>query len=351
MTAFVIGDDEWRQMRKVDHLARDLYSALRRRMDFATGIVGDASTGAAAVSWYALREDTELEGRPGVKGGKPSEQQLRRRMTQLEKFGLVESIGNSLRLKFRLLLARTVSHVPKKAEGGSVAPESGGNANAGKESEGYSQGNSKPKAITHLNSGKTLKTSPPTPPSLRAGGAAPQIESPAAAPQTIDNPPDETPPANQGSSHSEQRPQSATVGRKGRLAGEGVAKRSLAWQPHLAWPVDLTDAQRARIARSLEEAPEGLREVVMDEWRGRNEAGALDNPFGWLTWCAKQAATPGWAPTYAPAVCARREMASRVLASQAEADAKLQAVLAKYPTGPLPKGMLAKISRALRSRM
>lgn len=114
MTAFVIDDNEWMLMRRVDHLARDLYVALRRRMDFATGIVGDDP---AAVSWWALREDTELEGRPGVRGCKPTEQQLRRRVAQLEKVGLVESIGNKLRLKFRLLAARKLSRAQKSRRG------------------------------------------------------------------------------------------------------------------------------------------------------------------------------------------------------------------------------------------
>ena len=36
MTTIAISDGEWAAMRKVDHLARDLYVALRRRMDFTT---------------------------------------------------------------------------------------------------------------------------------------------------------------------------------------------------------------------------------------------------------------------------------------------------------------------------
>ncbi|XLV72733.1 hypothetical protein ACKZDW_09060 [Ralstonia syzygii subsp. celebesensis] len=112
---FLTSNAEWQALRAVDHLARDLYLALRRCMDFRTGIVGGPHK---AISWQALREDCEVPGRPGVRCYRPSEMQLRRRVEQLEKCGLVRRISVGLSLQFRMLMAKTDSSVQKKAEGG-----------------------------------------------------------------------------------------------------------------------------------------------------------------------------------------------------------------------------------------
>lgn len=112
--AFVITGDEWQALAAVDHLACRLYLVLRRCMDFRTGVVGGPLK---AISWQALREHTEVPGRPGVRYFRPTEQQLRRRVEQLEKCGLLRRISEGLTLKFRMLLARTDSCVPKKPEG------------------------------------------------------------------------------------------------------------------------------------------------------------------------------------------------------------------------------------------
>jgi hypothetical protein len=102
------------------------------------------------------------------------------------------------------------------------------------------------------------------------------------------------------------------------------------------------------VARNLAIAPEALREQVMDEWRGRCEAGDLKNPYGWLAYCAREAAKPGWVPTYAAAVRERRERAVHVLASHEVADAALRARIADIPAGPPPKGALAQLTKLAR---
>lgn len=157
----LINNEEWQHLRAVDHLARDLYHAIRKRMDFRTGIVGDIK---ARVSWQGFREDTEVIGRPGVKTIKPSEAQLRRRVAQLAKAGLIEVISTDQYLRFRLLLATRLSRAPKKAVGppsGLPVPANQGPA----QGSGVIHNESSAKADTHQESPvNTLKPTPPNPP-------------------------------------------------------------------------------------------------------------------------------------------------------------------------------------------
>lgn len=322
MTAFVIDDNEWMLMRRVDHLARDLYVALRRRMDFATGIVGDDP---AAVSWWALREDTELEGRPGVRGCKPTEQQLRRRVAQLEKVGLVESIGNKLRLKFRLLAARKLSRAQKKAGGGAIALEVAGNANADKDFEGGAKDGSEPKAGTHPSSGFKSLNPPPTP-----SGDGPIDPAPLGAGQES-NPSDETPTEHKGLSPSEKR-QRRSRAEKGELA-EGRSARELAWETHLKWPTDIEDRQRAYIARSTLGMTKMLAQRVLDEWHGAHKAKVIRgaSPWPYFRTLLRNAKELGdaWEAKFADQIAAARANAIAVAASAAAEEAAHQARLAE----------------------
>lgn len=320
MTAFVIDDHEWALMRKVDHLGRDLYIALRRRMDFATGIVGGSA--GAAVSWYALREDTELEGRPGVRGCKPTEQQLRRRVAQLEKVGLVESIGNKLRLKFRLLAARTLSLAQKKAGGGSNAPQSAGKGKPDKGSGSYSQGSSVLKADTHPYSGFKTLTPPPTPSGDGHIDPAPSGQE--------GNPPDEKPSGRARRSSSERRQRGATAD-KGELA-EGRSFRDLAWEERLRWPTGIEDAQRAYIARTLRGMTPEMGQRVLDEWHGAMKAKVIrgHSPWPYFNTLVRNAKELGdaWEAKYADAVAAARATALAVEASNRANDAAFLAKMA-----------------------
>lgn len=318
MTAFVIDDQEWALMRKVDHLARDLYLSLRRRMDFATGVVG---VDGAAVSWWALREDTELEGRPGVRGCKPSEQQLRRRISQLEKVGLVASIGSNLRLKFRLLAARTISLAQKKAGGGSIASGNDVNTSAGNDSETYSQDSSESKADTHPFSGFKSLNPPPTP-----SGDGEVDPDPLGAVQA-NNPSDEKPTERQRRVPSEKRQRKAKA-EKGELA-EGRSAKEIAWEAHLKWPTGIADAQRAYIARSTLGMTKTLAQRVLDEWHGAYEAGVIKAKSPWpyynrLLLNAKELGD-AWEAKYADKIAAARANAIAVAASVAAGEAAHQA--------------------------
>jgi hypothetical protein len=72
------------------HLAQVLYFVLRQRMDLSTGKVGSKPL----VSWRGLAEWAYQEPHPGMKGGTPSPQQMRRSAVWLVKRGLVRMLSN-----------------------------------------------------------------------------------------------------------------------------------------------------------------------------------------------------------------------------------------------------------------
>lgn len=339
MTTIAISDGEWAAMRKVDHLARDLYVALRRRMDFTTGIVGGPH---AAVSWWALREDTELEGRPGVKACKPTEQQLRRRVGQLEKVGLVQPIGTKLRLRFRLLLAHTGSFVQKKAGGGAVGGRDAGQAKRDKAKRAYPQGSSKPKADTHQESGKTVTH--PNPSHVPEGLETSEYPAPHACGAGGELDPQQFP--DPGQRLSEERQQGAAGGGDGpaaRLAVEGAGS-TVAWREDLHWPVGLSVEQRAYLARTLAPVGETLAQRVLDEWRGALRAGAIADPWGYFHGLLRNAKKQGgaWVAVHADKIAEARRVVRERDAQQAAADAKYQASLGAASGPPAGEGGIAR---------
>lgn len=366
---FLISDPEWLAKRQVDHLARDLYDALRRAMDFETGIVGGPAKG---ISWWSLREDTEVPGRPGVKAYKPSEQQLRRRMAQLEKAGLVESIGTKLRLKFRLLLARTSSLASKKADTGTTAPGAAAKAKPVKRARAYPQGNNEAKAGTHLVSGKT-KTQPKPPrvseadvgthvarverdipiPGAQALQLAADDNPEAGAVETgIDLAPhacgaggEQEPPTAPTETQrlSEERQQGIQGGGDGpsaRLAGgEGFE-----WQDHRAWPMRLDKGTRRKLANELQSLGKKQGQRVLDEWRGAMQAGGVQDHWAYFYALLRKAEEQGdaWVTVYADKIALAREVVQRRLAEQKARDAAFAATLDGNARPPSKRGELRR---------
>lgn len=79
-----------------------LYVCLRRRMDFATGLVGAAT----AVSWWALREDMHVAAGQGRgESGTPTERMVEKKIERLIALGLVERKTMYRRLMFLLPIA------------------------------------------------------------------------------------------------------------------------------------------------------------------------------------------------------------------------------------------------------
>lgn len=345
MASIKLNQSELDALAGLGHAAFRLYvAAIRPRMDFTTGYVGRR----VGISWQALREWMYVEPRPGVKAVTHTESMVRRLVKQLVKNGLLREIGDRFRIAFSCPLADKGSFAQKKADRGPTPLRKGSKANTDNDFGDVPVFAENERADTHLESGFYPKNSPPTPPALRAGGAEQQVaqESPTAPPD--DNPLDETPAAQPRHQPSEQRHGFATaVGIS--LLSEGGAKRVLSWEPHLAWPVRLTRDQRAMVQRNLAIAPENMRDTVMDEWRGRVEAGGVKSPFAWLAHCAREACKPGWAPTYATLVREQRLRAVHVLAQHQAADDEMRQKVGSLPEGKTPKGVLAKLTKLTRA--
>ncbi|MGA4006005.1 hypothetical protein ACI2VR_07165 [Ralstonia nicotianae] len=305
---FLTSNAEWQALRLVDHLARDLYLALRRCMDFRTGIVGGPHK---AISWQALREDCEVPGRPGVRCFRPTEQQLRRRAEQLEKCGLVRRISVGLCLQFRMLMAKTDSCVQKKAGGGTRGEKKPKRLSTGAVERGLSTSSGLRKADTHPNPGKTTNPSSPPFDALTEEEGADLHPSP-----PVDA---SIPVAGAGHEHqpSEQRRRDAESvgdGPAGQLA-EGQQGDGQQWSPVLAWPGRIALHERAAYAHQLACLPHLVRQRVLDEWVGAMETGKIVKPGKFFESLVGRARSPGWLPDHADAVAARRAQARSAAAA------------------------------------
>ncbi|WP_410498134.1 hypothetical protein [Chitinibacter sp. S2-10] len=104
MSRYMINDVESDALAGLAHIPFRLYHALRKRMDFRTGRVGERPK----VSYQALREDLYIEpcqGRTGDESGSPSVEALRHALRILIRVGLVTVIPADRQLIFSLVLA------------------------------------------------------------------------------------------------------------------------------------------------------------------------------------------------------------------------------------------------------
>lgn len=334
---FLTSNAEWQALRAVDHLARDLYLALRRCMDFRTGIVGGPHK---AISWQALREDCEVPGRPGVRCYRPSEMQLRRRVEQLEKCGLVRRISVGLSLQFRMLMAKTDSCVQKKAEGGARGEKKPKHTSTGAGERRLSTERTSRKADTHPNPGKTTNPSSPPFDALTDEEEVDIDPSPPADPAI---PADD---AEHGHRLSEQRRREAKSvgdGPAGRLA-DGKPSDGPQWSPVLAWPQRIPLHERAAVAHQLSALPHATRQRVLDEWDGAMDTGKIVQPWKFFESVVAKARWPGWLPDHADAVAARREQA-RAVASVVR---RQRAIPAGAGAGPVGSQAVAHIRNMLK---
>ncbi|RLK45962.1 hypothetical protein [Cupriavidus plantarum] len=322
--AIRINRSEELALRYVDHLARCLYMALRWSMNFKTGVVGSQEK---AISWQSLREDTEVPGRPGFKAIRPSEQQLRRRAKQLEKYGLLRDIGTQLRLGFQCLLADTDNAARKKADTGSIAPQIARNGKRGKPKRAYPQSGSAPKADTHQDPGnfsslpnpshacgaEGMNVQPPTP-AAREGELDPQLRH------------------SDGGEPSEERHEAAgAVGE--RRHSENEREPTIRWQAHLAWPQGLVPEHRAEVARKLAGLSLADQQRVLDELQGMSEVTTIRSWWKALSFMIGKAKVVGWEPEHAERVCLRREQRRAELEAQAQAAAEADARRTAAPEG------------------
>ncbi|MDB0572230.1 hypothetical protein LBW59_15825 [Ralstonia solanacearum] len=335
--AFVITGEEWQALAAVDHLACRLYLVLRRCMDFRTGVVGGPIK---AISWQALREHTEVPGRPGVRHFRPSEQQLRRRVEQLEKCGLLRRISEGLTLKFRMLLARTDSCVQKKAGGGTRGEKKPEKASLGAGSRQGGAGRRAAKADTHPFPGNTYN--PSSPPRLKQceeeGRDASQTEPgcDAVEPGAVDA---------QRHQLSEQPHRDAGAvgdGPAGRLAEGEDGERP--WSPVLAWPRRIPMHERVAVAHQLAALPRDRWQRVLDEWEGSMDGGQIKRPWLFFESLVAKASGPGWVPEFADRVRGAREQQARAGAAlQAQRQAPVEVPPAVAGFSPTVQRMRAQM--------
>lgn len=111
MPAFQINDDEREALRGLPMLAREIYVfGLRPFMDFGSGVVGVKR----GVSWKSIAEELYVEPHQGIKGGEPTEKELRRALAWLQRSGLVGPNQADRRLVFELQLATRDQSARKK---------------------------------------------------------------------------------------------------------------------------------------------------------------------------------------------------------------------------------------------
>lgn len=111
MPSFQINDDEREALRGLPMLAREIYVfGLRPFMDFGSGVVGIKR----GVSWKSIAEELYVEPHQGIKGGEPTEKELRRALAWLQRSGLVGPNQADRRLIFELQLATRDQSARKK---------------------------------------------------------------------------------------------------------------------------------------------------------------------------------------------------------------------------------------------
>lgn len=310
---------------------------IRPRMDYRTGVVGRT----VAISYQAIKEWTERHARPGVRFFAYSRDQIRRLVDQLVNLGLVRKEGGHRELVLRCLLADTDNCAQKKAAKVSPYPAGANQASLDKGKQAVGKTARAPKAAPHPESG--LKTSPPTPSRLRREEDGKAIDPPAPAVREDDKTQgNETPAATEAQRLSEERHKPAQHGGKGPAAprSEKGDRSIVRWQAHLAWPVDLTERQRAYLARRLRPLGAKLGQRVLDEWRGETATGEIRAPWRFLSWVITQAQLPGWEPVHADEVARKRELAR---ANFAAIEAAHAAKVAGMPSVPPPRGQWAAL--------
>lgn len=143
----LLNDAEFDALTGLAYVVQSLYvMAIRPRMDYVTGMVGISRF----ISWQALREWLYIEPKPGIKGGSPHREAVRRMARQLEGVGLVKIRSNACnaQLIFKLPLASLYSHVQNKAD---IKPTPETDRGLQRESQPKADMGKRGKADTHLS--------------------------------------------------------------------------------------------------------------------------------------------------------------------------------------------------------
>jgi hypothetical protein len=118
--SILLSDEEINALHGEDYFLYVLYvHAIRRYMDYATGIVGIKRR----ISYQSLREELYVEPRRGVdraKTGSPSKPKLQRALQTLQDRGILEQIKNKDYLIFRCVFAKQDKSVQNQADTKSI---------------------------------------------------------------------------------------------------------------------------------------------------------------------------------------------------------------------------------------
>lgn len=103
MNAIIINLEELSALSGLPHLQQLLYlRGIRPYVDYQTSLVGIKR----GVSYQSFAETLYIEPHPGIKGGSPSKDQLRRALKGLERAGLLEIQSLERKLVFKCLLVK-----------------------------------------------------------------------------------------------------------------------------------------------------------------------------------------------------------------------------------------------------
>ena len=259
-------------------------------------------------------------------------------LARLQQLGLLRKMGGPYDMVFICPLADRDNCEQKQADTKSIQPAKPAKPKRSKPARQLSTADKIEEAATHLESGNTLNTPPPTSSGLRPEEDG-SIDPPAPAAQQAENPNiDEAPNATPAQQSSEERHEQVEGGGERPPAGrsdEG-AKPGVSWEVHLDWPTSITDRQRGYIARRLGEIPEALRQRVLDEWHGATQAGVAKKPWPYFNGLLRNVKKHGeaWAAVHADSVADARELERLRLANLAANEAAQAARLQGASVSP-----------------
>lgn len=249
-----------------------LYITARRFMDFSSGIVGRAR----GVSWQSFREELYQEPGPGVKGGSPSKDQVRRAADALVRAGLIKFSSHNeqaQQLIFKCLLAETDHSDRKKAA-----------------------------------------TKPPREPAtLQASNGADYSPQPA----TPETPEAATPPSIRDIQ---------LLDTSSSISLEGSDDDEITY----TYPKNINPGLHEAIGKALAGIDASTGQAIIDELSGQLSAKEIKNPLGYLRTIIKQARAGEFIPQRAVMVKAGREQQAE-LAKQIEAGKREVMEKAKKP--------------------
>jgi hypothetical protein len=261
---------EFQALAGLSDLQFRLYITMRRFMDFSNGIVGRAR----GVSWQSFREELYQEPGPGVKGGSPSKDQVRRAADALSRVGLIGFDADNEKhhqLVFKCPLAETDKTKIKKAA--RPSPQEAAIEHPTK----ASRANTKPSKVSSAKSAHDVPTEAATPKSEEAA----------------------TPPGFRGFFVLDTSSSSEKAGNE----DDEII---------YIYPKNITPGLHEAIGKALAGIDATTGQAIIDELSGQLSAKEIKNPLGYLQTIIKQAWVGEFIPQRGVMVKAGREQQAEI---------------------------------------